>query len=148
MKISIASDHAAWEQKAALAAWLRGLGHEVADHGTNGPGSVDYPDFALPVCADVVGGASAFGILLCGSGIGISIAANKVRGVRAALLHEPYGARMCREHNDANVLCFGARVTGIELIKACVEAYMSASFQGGNHARRVGKIAAIEGGAC
>jgi ribose 5-phosphate isomerase B len=148
MKISIGSDHAAWEQKAALAAWLEERGHHVVDRGTTGPASVDYPDFALPVCGDVVGGDSAFGILLCGSGIGISIAANKVRGIRAALLHEPYGARMCREHNDANVICFGARVTGMELIKASVEAYMAAAFQGGNHARRVGKISAIEGGAC
>jgi len=146
MKISIGSDHAAWEQKAAVAQWLRSLGHEVNDRGTHGPDSVDYPEFASAVGADVSSGASDCGVLLCGSGIGISIAANKVRGIRAALIHEPYSARMAKEHNNANVVCFGARVTGIEVIKASLGAYLEASFEGGKHLRRVEKIMAIEGG--
>jgi len=146
MKISIGSDHAAWEQKAAIAQWLRTLGHDVTDRGTHGPDSVDYPDFAAVVGADVANGASDCGVLLCGSGIGISIAANKIPGIRAALVHEPYSGRMCKEHNDANVVCFGARVTGIEIIKASLNAYLNATFEGGKHARRVEKITALEGG--
>ncbi len=145
MKIAIGSDHAAWEQKAILSDFLRGLGHEVTDHGTDGPASVDYPDFAAAVGRAVQAGDAELGVLLCGTGIGISIAANKLKGIRAALVHEPFSARMAREHNNANVVCFGARVTGIEVIKASLEAFLSASFGGDNHRRRVGKIAELEG---
>lgn len=145
MKIAIGCDHAAWEQKAVVANLLRSLGHEVLDEGTHGAESVDYPDFALAVSKRVASGEAERGVLLCGSGIGISIAANKVDGIRAALVHEPWSAAMARAHNDANIVCFGARATGIELIKASVEAFLSTAFEGGKHQRRVEKITAMEG---
>jgi len=124
--------------------WLRERGHTVADFGTDGPSSVDYPDFARAVGTAVQTGAAELGVLLCGTGIGISIAANKIKGVRAALINEPFSGRMAREHNNANVVCFGARVTGFEIIKASLEAFLAASFGGENHMRRVDKISALE----
>jgi len=147
MKIAIGSDHAALIEKNAVAAFLKELGHDVQDHGTHSAESCDYPDYAKAVASAVAQGEAEFGVLLCGTGIGVSIAANKVKGVRAALLAESFSARMSKEHNDANVICFGARVTGLELIKDCITAYLAASHGGaGNekHERRVAKIMSIE----
>lgn len=147
MKIALGSDHAALDEKTAVGEYLRKLGHEVADLGTQNKESCDYPDYAKAVAESVASGSAELGVLLCGTGIGVSIAANKVKGVRAALIGEPFSARMAKEHNNANVICFGARVSGLELIKASLDAYLAASFGGaGNekHERRVGKIMAIE----
>jgi ribose 5-phosphate isomerase B len=148
MRIVLAADHAAIELKTAVAEHLRAGGHAVTDLGCHTGESVDYPDYAVKACGAVTAGQADVGVLLCGSGIGMAIAANKVAGIRAALLHEPYSAKMSRVHNDANVVCFGARVTGPEVVKACLDAYLGASFGGGNHTRRVEKINAMDRAAC
>ena len=141
MKIAIASDHAAFELKAQLADWLREEGHDVADLGTDGTASVDYPDFGARLAEHLAGGKAERGIALCGSGIGISIAANRHPACRAALVSEPLSARLAREHNDANVLAMGARLIGIEMAKACVTAFLTSDFLGGRHQRRVDQLA-------
>jgi len=120
------------------------MGHEVLDLGTDGEASVDYPRYALAVARAVRGGEAELGIFLCGTGIGGSIAANKVPGIRAAVANDPFMARLARAHNDANILCLGARVIGDGLAEAILEAWLGASFEGGRHARRVDKISAIE----
>ncbi|HLT58590.1 MAG: ribose 5-phosphate isomerase B [Limnochordales bacterium] len=144
MRIAIGSDHAGFDLKSELIAYLEGAGHTVEDMGTSGRASCDYPDFARAVAEAVAAGRHDRGILICGTGIGMSIAANKVAGVRAALCGEPYSARLAREHNDANVLCLGARVTGPGLAQAIVAAFLSGEFEGGRHARRVDKIRSLE----
>ena len=140
MKIALASDHAAFELKAQLADWLREAGHEVADLGTNGPESVDYPDFGARLAEHLAAGRSERGIALCGSGIGISIAVNRNPAVRCALVSEPLSAALSREHNDANAIALGARLTGIDMAKACVTAFLGTPFAGGRHQRRVDKL--------
>jgi ribose 5-phosphate isomerase B len=140
MRIAIASDHAAWELKAALAEWLRGEGHEVLDLGTDGPASVDYPDFGFALGKAIAEGSVERGIALCGSGIGISIAVNRVPAARCALVSEPVSARLAREHNDANVLAMGARLIGPEMAKACIAAFLATDFGGDRHQRRVDKL--------
>ena len=140
MRIAIASDHAAWELKAALADWLRGEGHEVLDLGTDGPASVDYPDFGLALGKAIADGNAERGIALCGSGIGISIAVNRVPQARCALVSEPLSARLAREHNDANVLAMGARLIGPEMARACIAAFLATGFGGDRHQRRVDKL--------
>ena len=140
MRIAIASDHAAWELRAALADWLRGEGHEVLDLGTDGPASVDYPDFGLALGKAIADGSADRGIALCGSGIGISIAANRVAAARCALVSEPVSARLAREHNDANVIAMGARLIGPEMAKACIAAFLATDFGGDRHQRRVDKL--------
>ncbi len=140
MRIAIASDHAAWELKAALAQWLRGEGHEVLDLGTDGPASVDYPDFGLALGKAISNGTAERGIALCGSGIGISIAVNRVPAARCALVSEPVSARLAREHNDANVLAMGARLIGPEMAKACITEFLATDFGGDRHQRRVDKL--------
>lgn len=140
MRIAIASDHAAWELKAALADWLRGEGHELLDLGTDGPASVDYPDFGLALGKAIADGSAERGIALCGSGIGISIAVNRVPQARCALVSEPLSARLAREHNDANVLAMGARLIGPEMAKACIAAFLATDFGGDRHQRRVDKL--------
>jgi len=140
MKIALASDHAAFELKAQLADWLREAGHEIADLGTNGPDSVDYPDFGARLAEHVAAGQSERGIALCGSGIGISIAVNRNPAVRCALVSEPLSAALAREHNDANAIAIGARLTGIDMAKACVTAFLETPFAGGRHQRRVEKL--------
>jgi len=140
MKLAIASDHAAIGLKADLAEWLRAAGHEVADLGTNGPESVDYPDFGFALAEHVAAGKADRGIALCGSGIGISIAVNRNPAVRCALVSEPLSAKLSREHNDANVIAMGARLVGPDMAKACVEAFLSTDFGGDRHARRVDKL--------
>ncbi len=140
MRIAIASDHAAVGMKAALADWLRGEGHEVDDLGTDGEGSVDYPDFGYALAAHVASGKADRGVALCGTGIGISIAVNRHPQVRCALVSEPLSAALSREHNDANVIAMGARVIGIEMAKACLTAFLTTPFGGERHARRVAKL--------
>jgi ribose 5-phosphate isomerase B len=140
MKIAIASDHAAYELKAELAAWLRELGHDVDDLGTDGPESVDYPDFGYALGEHIASGTAERGVALCGSGIGISIAANRISGVRCALVSDPYSAALAREHNDANVIAMGARLIGVDMAKACLMSFLVGQFAGGRHERRVHKL--------
>ncbi|MEZ0241822.1 MAG: ribose 5-phosphate isomerase B [Sphingomonas sp.] len=139
-RIAIASDHAAFAMKSELADWLREQGNEVFDLGTNGPESVDYPDYGYLAGHAVASGKADFGVALCGSGIGISIAVNRIPGARCALVSEPFSARLARNHNDANVIALGARLIGIEMAKACVMTFINASFDGGRHANRVDKL--------
>lgn len=140
MRIAIASDHAAIELKATLREWLIELGHEVADLGPDSADSVDYPDFGYLLAGVVADGTAQRGIALCGSGIGISIAVNRNPAVRCALVSEPLSAALAREHNDANVLAMGARLTGVDMAKACVSAFLETEFAGGRHQRRVDKL--------
>ena len=140
MRIAIASDHAAYELKATLADWLRDKGHEVEDLGTNGPDSVDYPDYGYRLGAAIAEGRAERGVALCGSGIGISISVNRNPAARCALVSEPLSAKLAREHNDANVIAMGARLTGIDMAKACLDAFLTTDFAGDRHARRVDKL--------
>lgn len=138
--IAIASDHAGTEMRGAIRALLEGAGHAVLDLGTEGAASVDYPDFADAVAAAIKDGRAGRGILVCGTGIGISMAANRHRHVRAALCHDTTGARLSRQHNDANVLVLGARTTGIEVAKDCATIFLATAFEGGRHANRIAKM--------
>ena len=140
MRIAIASDHAAFALKGELAAWLSGLGHQVTDLGPDSEASVDYPDFGYKLAAHIAAGNAERGIALCGSGIGISIAVNRNPNARCALVSEPLSARLARSHNDANVIAMGARLVGIEMAKACVEAFVATPFGGDRHVRRVDKL--------
>lgn len=138
--IAIASDHGGFEMKSILKEELIGRGIAVVDLGTDGPGSVDYPDFAAAMAQAIREGRAEAGILICGTGIGISIAANRYPEIRAALVHDAFTARMARLHNDANVLCLGGRVIGIEIAKDCLAVFLDTAFEGGRHARRVAKL--------
>lgn len=140
MKIAIASDHAALEMKAELVEWLGEQGHEVADLGPDGPGSVDYPDYGYKLAAAIASGAAERGIALCGSGIGIAIAMNRNPKVRCAQVSEPLSARLARSHNDANAIAIGSRLIGPEMARACVAAFIETEFGGGRHAGRVDKL--------
>ena len=140
MRIAIASDHAALTLKAELRQWLLDAGHEVADLGPDSGDSVDYPDFGYKLAGVVADGTAERGIALCGSGIGISISLNRHSGVRCALVSEPLSASLAREHNDANVIAMGARLTGVDMAKACVTAFLETDFAGGRHQRRVDKL--------
>lgn len=139
--IAIGADHAGFELKRVLKDELAGLGYSVSDLGTDDNESVDYPDFARSVAAEVSSGRMERGVLICGSGIGMSIAANRHPGVRAALCHDEESARLAREHNDANILVMGARSIGEEQAKACLRIFLETEFEGGRHARRVAKLA-------
>jgi len=143
MKVAIGSDHAGFNLKKEIIVVLEYKGYEVLDCGCFSPDSVDYPDIAEAV-ADEVLKDNIFGIVICGTGIGISIAANKIPGIRAALCHEPFSARMSREHNDANILALGARITGTGLAIEIVKTFLDTSFAGDRHALRVDKIRQIE----
>jgi|SRR5690242_4099571 ribose 5-phosphate isomerase B len=138
--IAIAADHAGFDLKSALVEELRKAGLTVLDLGTNSTDSVDYPDFADAVAKAIGGGKAPRGVLVCGTGIGISIAANRHKGVRAALCRDSTDARLAREHNDANVLVLGGRTTGIEAARDCLKSFLSTPFAGGRHARRVEKM--------
>lgn len=141
MKIAVGCDHAGFPLKEEVLDAIRALGHEPLDLGaTDAVTSVDYPDFAHAVASRIVAGEAPLGILVCGSGVGMSIAANRHRGVRALVCSEAYSARMSRLHNDANVLCFGARVVGPGVARLLVETFLTTEFEGGRHARRVAKI--------
>ncbi len=143
-KIAIGSDHAGYEAKEQAKRELGALGLEVLDEGTNGLESVDYPDFGAAVGRAVVGGEAERGVVICGSGIGISIAANKVPGVRAALCWNEETARLARQHNDANVLCLGARFIGPELAARMIRVFVETEFDGGRHAERVEKLTRLD----
>jgi ribose 5-phosphate isomerase B len=140
MRIAIASDHAALELKAALITCMRDSGHEVNDLGPHDGTSVDYPDYGYKLAEAVASGDADRGVALCGSGIGISMAVNRNPACRCALVSEPYSAKLSREHNDANVIAMGARLTGIDMAKACLDAFLATSFGGDRHVRRVNKL--------
>jgi ribose 5-phosphate isomerase B len=140
ISVALGSDHAGVGLKAMLRDALQAAGHPVLDMGTDGPDSVDYPDFADAVAAAVLDGGARFGVLVCGTGIGISIAANRHPACRCALVSEPLSARLAREHNDANVIAMGGRLVGIEMAKACLDAFLATPFGGGRHERRVEKL--------
>ncbi len=140
MRIAIASDHAAFDLKAELREYLIALGHEVADLGSETAERVDYPDFGYRLAAVVADGTAEYGVALCGSGIGISIAVNREPKCRCALVSEPLSATLAREHNDANVIAMGARLIGIDMAKACLDAFLSTDFGGGRHIGRVDKL--------
>jgi ribose 5-phosphate isomerase B len=142
--IALGADHAGWELKEDIKAWLLDRNVELLDFGTHSPDPVDYPDYAAQVAEAVVAGKAERGVLVCGTGIGMAMAANKVPGVRAAFCPDLFTARMSREHNDANVLALGGRLMGRELALEIVEMWLRAEFQGGRHARRVGKLSEIE----
>ena len=144
MKIAIGNDHAAVEMKQEIMAYLQEKGYEVENLGTDSPESCDYPVYGEKVGRAVAGGRADLGICICGTGIGISLAANKVKGIRAAVCSEPYSAKLSRMHNDTNVLCFGARVVGPELAKMIVDEWLDAEFMGGRHQLRVDKIMALQ----
>ncbi len=144
MKIAIGSDHRGFDAKERVVALLRQLNHEVVDLGTGSRDSCDYPDFSFAVARTVAGHEADRGVLLCGSGVGVSITANKVAGVRAALCHDELTAEMSRRHNDANVLCLPADLIGDALMKRMVEVWLATDFEGGRHSRRVNKIIGYE----
>ncbi len=144
MKISIASDHGGFDLKEDLRAWLTGQGHEVVDFGCHGKESCDYPDFAGPAARAAASGECERGIVICTTGIGVSMTANKVKGVRCALCADPWSAEMTRRHNDANVLAIGAGVTGPLLARQIVTAFLTHEFEGGRHQRRVDKVMSAE----
>ena len=145
MIIALAADHAGFGLKDQLRDWLGEAGHEVLDLGTNGPDSVDYPRFGSLLADTIAAGKATRGIAVCGSGIGISIAVNRNPACRCALVNEPLSAALAREHNDANVLALGARLTGIDLAKACVTAFLDSPFAGGRHQTRVDLLSATTG---
>ncbi len=140
MQIAIGSDHAGFKMKEDIKEWLLDEGYQVKDFGTDSEDSVDYPDFAEKTSNNVADGDSELGILICGTGIGMAISANKVKGIRAARCQDNYSAKMARAHNNANILTFGSRVIGIELAKDVVRAYLNTDYAGGRHQRRVDKI--------
>jgi ribose 5-phosphate isomerase B len=140
MRIALAADHAGYLLKDELARWLQELGHEVSDLGTNGPESVDYPEYGARVANAVATGQAERGIAVCGSGIGISIAVNRNPKCRCARVDDPLSAQLSREHNDANVLALGGRLIGTDMAKACVQAFLDTGFAGGRHQRRVDEL--------
>lgn len=144
MKIGIASDHVGMELKPTIIEFLKELGYEVADFGPQSKERTDYPKYGKKVADAVVNKEVDLGILICGTGVGISIAANKVKGIRAVVCSEPYTARLSREHNNTNILAFGSRVIGSELAKMIVKQWLEAEFEGGRHANRVEMIGNIE----
>jgi len=143
MRIALAADHAGYELKDVLVAWLREAGYEVCDLGTNGPDSVDYPQFGTKLADAIARGDAERGIVVCGSGIGISIAVNRNPACRCARVSEPLSAALAREHNDANVLALGARLIGPDMAKSCVQAFLGTIFAGGRHQRRVDQLSQL-----
>ncbi len=146
MKIAIGSDHAAYRFKLEIEAYLKERGIEFVDFGTHTTERTDYPIYAARACRAVLSGEFDRGILLCGTGIGMSLVANKMRGIRAVVCSEPYSAALSRQHNNTNILCLGARVVGIELAKMIIDHWLAASFEGGRHQERLDMITAIEQG--
>ena len=143
MRIALAADHAGLPLKQELAAWLREAGHDVLDLGTNGPESVDYPEYGARLARAVGSGKAERGIAVCGSGIGIAIAVNRFIECRCARVDEPVSAALAREHNDANVLALGGRLVGSDMAKACVAAFLGTDFAGGRHQRRVDQLSTL-----
>ena len=148
MKIGIGNDHSAVEMKQEISKYLQSKGYEIVNYGTDSTESYPYPTAALNVANAVVEGEVDCGILICGTGIGIGIAANKVKGIRCATCSEPYSAKLSKMHNNSNILSFGARVVGVELAKMIVDSWLEAEFEGGRHAQRVQMIQDIENDAC
>lgn len=144
MKIAIGNDHAATELKFIIKEYVEGMGHEVINYGTDDNESCDYPAYGKKVGEAVVNGEADCGILICGTGVGISIAANKVKGVRAAVCSDVATAHLVKEHNNANIIAFGARIVGVELAKDIVKTHLEAEFEGGRHQRRIDMIHDIE----
>ena len=144
MKIGIGNDHAAVDMKNEISEYLKEKGYEVVNYGTDSNESCDYPVYGEKVGEAVAHGDVDLGILICGTGVGISLAANKVKGVRAVVCSEPYSAKLSRQHNNTNILAFGARVIGIELAKMIIDEWLNAEFEGGRHQTRVDMITAIE----
>ena len=146
MRVVIGGDHAGYELKEAMRTYIEGLGHEVLDVGTDSTAAVDYPDFAVAVGSTIVGGAADRGVLICGSGVGASVAANKLRGIRASVCHDTYSAHQGVEHDDMNVLVLGSRVIGIELARALIAAFLTADFDASTprFVRRLKKVRALE----
>ena len=145
MRIAVGSDHAGFHLKQSLAQHLRDAGHDVVDCGTHSDERVDYPDFGAAVGRAVATGDADGGLCVCGSGIGIAMAANKIAGVRAATVHDVTSARLSKQHNDANVICIGERLTGPQVALDVVDAWLGASFEGGRHEGRVAKLDALGG---
>jgi ribose 5-phosphate isomerase B len=143
MRIALPADHAGYLLKDELAAWLREAGHEVSDLGTNGPESVDYPHFGAKLAEAVANGEADRGIVVCGSGIGISIAVNRNPACRCARVSDPLSAQLAREHNDANVLALGARLIGSDMAKACAAVFLDTDFAGGRHQRRIDQLSKL-----
>ncbi|MEC7445221.1 MAG: ribose 5-phosphate isomerase B [Planctomycetota bacterium] len=148
MRISIGNDHRGVQFKLKLADLLKRLGHEVVDAGTNESSAIDYPDVAAIVAKQVAGQDSDRGILICGTGIGMAIAANKVPGIRATTCHDEVTAEICRRHNNVNVLCLSADLVGEQLIQRLVEVWLNTDFDGGRHERRIKKIETLESNGC
>jgi ribose 5-phosphate isomerase B len=148
MRLAIGCDHAATDLKEHIIAFISAQGHTVDDMGTNGRDSVDYPDFGGAVASSVSGGAADRGILICGTGIGMSIVANKFRGIRATLCYDVFTAKMSRMHNDSNILVLGSRTMGRELALSIVKTWLDTAFEGGRHQSRLAKIAELEGLHC
>jgi ribose 5-phosphate isomerase B len=146
MRLIIGSDHGGFHLKAAIVKELEAAGHQVTDAGTHTADPVDYPDIASSVARKVGEGEFPRGILVCGTGVGMSISANKVKGVRAAVVSDTFSAKMTRAHNDANILCLGERVVGVGLASELVKAFLSTEFEGGRHEKRVDKIRQLESG--
>ncbi len=144
MKLGIGNDHAAYNLKLEIKKYLEEKGHEVVDYGCHSTERANYPEFGEAVGRAVASGEVEGGVLICGTGIGISMAANKVNGVRAAVVSEPVSARLTKEHNNANIIAFGERIVGVELAKGIVDAWLNAEFQGGRHAERVDMLMDIE----
>ncbi len=142
--IALGSDHAAFKFKEELKTYLNDCGYSIKDYGTYSESRADYPDFGIAVGEAVVAGECEKGIIFCGTGVGISISANKVKGIRAVVCSEPYSARLAKQHNDANVLAIGARVVGIEMAKMIIDEWLKAEFEGGRHADRIKKISDYE----
>lgn len=144
MKIAIGNDHVGFELKPTIKTYLEELGHEVIDIGTNSSERTNYPDYGKQVATNVMEKKADLGILICGTGVGISIAANKVSGIRAVVCSEPYTAKLSKEHNNTNILAFGSRVIGSELAKMIVKEWLDAEFEGGRHQNRIDSISDIE----
>ncbi len=142
--VALAADHGGFELKDHIKAHLAQQGIETVDFGTHGPESVDYPDFAKPACEAVLAGQCRCALLFCGTGVGISMAANKMRGMRAACCSDAFSAEFTRRHNDANALCLGGRVVGTGLAETLVDLFLRTEFKGGRHATRIAKVAALE----
>ena len=143
MRIALAADHAGYVLKDELAAWLRESGHDVLDLGTNSPESVDYPEYGARLARAIVAGEAERGIAVCGSGIGIAIAINRLAECRCAQVNEPLSAELARTHNDANVIALGARLIGSDMARACISAFLDNDFLGGRHQRRVDQLSSL-----
>ncbi len=144
MKLAIGSDHVGWELKQEISEYVQSLGHETVDFGAYSSERTDYPKYGKKVAEEVASGQFDGGILICGTGVGISISANKVKGVRAVVCSEPYTAKLSKQHNNTNIVAFGSRVVGVDLAKMIVKEWLEASYEGGRHAKRVDMIGEIE----